>query len=307
MGGSGSSSDWVRDPDKSAIKLRQAEIKSVNTEFDTEVNAEINSLITVFNDRDYESIQTHIDEVQKALEKLVDGTMDIRYGGSVSKHTYVDGLSDIDTLAIINNTELADKTPGEVKDYFFNRLSERFPKTDIKKGQLAITLKYKNGTELQILPALKSGNGFKIALNDNEWIHTNPRKFVVALRSVNIMNNGKAIPVIKLAKSIISNLPDKRQIKGYHAEALAIEVFSAYQGQKKTKEMLKYFFKEASVKVLNPIKDKTGQSVHVDDYLGKSNSIERKMVSDSFAQISRKMQNADGGQIIDKWKEILNT
>jgi hypothetical protein len=306
MGGSGSNSEWVRDPNQSALKAREAENKTVNIQFETEIRAVINSILSAVNNRDVTSIQRHIEEVKNSIEKLIEGTIDIRYGGSVAKHTYVDGLSDIDTLAIINNSSLSDKSPTEVKQYFYNRLVERFPNTNIKIGNLAITLKYADGVKLQVLPALKTSTGFKIANSDNEWIKTNPEKFAIALRSVNITNSGKAIPVIKLAKSIISDLPERRQIKGYHVEALAIDIFSRYTGVKTSKEMLKHFFKEAADRVLNPIKDKSGQSTHVDDYLGNGSSIERKMVSDSFAQISRKMQNADGGQMIEKWNEIFN-
>ena len=50
--------------------------------------------------------------------------------------------------------------------------------------------------------------------------------------------------------------------------------------------MLKHFFTEGSKKVLTPIKDKSGQSIHVDNYLGDANSIKRKMVSDSMSTIS---------------------
>jgi hypothetical protein len=70
--------------------------------------------------------------------------------------------------------------------------------------------------------------------------------------------------------------------------------------------MLIHFFKNAANKVLTPIKDRTGQSIHVDEYLGENNSLKRNMISDSFEQIARKMQNADGSQIIEKWKDILN-
>ena len=178
MGGSGSSFDWVRNPSESASKLREAEINSISQEFETSVNADINNLLTNINNRDTEAIQKHIDEVKKAIETFIDGTIDIRYGGSVSKHTYVDGLSDIDTLAIINNSELSDKTPAEVKTYFLERLKERFPNTDIREGKLAVTLKYSDGVELQVLPALKTQTGFKIAYDDTNWNTTNPRNFV---------------------------------------------------------------------------------------------------------------------------------
>ena len=116
---------------------------------------------------------------------------------------------------------------------------------------------------------------------------------------------GKLIPVIKLAKSLISNFPESRKLSGYHTECLAIEVFKDYSGIKKPKEMLKYFFSEGAKSVLNPIKDKTGQSVHVDNYLNEANSLNRKMVADSMASISRRMHNADGSRDIRLWEQIL--
>lgn len=69
--------------------------------------------------------------------------------------------------------------------------------------------------------------------------------------------------------------------------------------------MLKHFFTEGAKCVLKPITDKTGQSTHVDDYLGPANSLQRKMVSDSMANIARKMQNADGSREIRIWEQIL--
>ena len=70
--------------------------------------------------------------------------------------------------------------------------------------------------------------------------------------------------------------------------------------------MLKHFFTEGSKWVLTPVRDKTGQSTHVDDYLEGSNSLKRKMVSDSMASIARKMQNADGSRDLRIWEQILN-
>lgn len=69
--------------------------------------------------------------------------------------------------------------------------------------------------------------------------------------------------------------------------------------------MLRHFFQTAAKLVLNLLQDKTGQSTHVDDYLGSQNSINRKMVSDSLAQIGRKIQNADAAKSKRSWDEIL--
>lgn len=308
MSGSGGSFP-KGDPDGYIRKFRVAESKTIDRGYDTLMNTLISDLLININSRDSDLIQQHLNNIKSAIESEIEGSIDIRYGGSVSKHTYVNGISDIDSLLILNNSSLEGKKPNEVLDYFYRRLLERLPNTKIKKGHLAVTIIYKDKTEIQILPAVKTKQGFKISSStDNaEWSNIiNPRKFLISLKAVNQMNLGKVIPTIKLSKLIISKLPKNRQISGYHTEALAVDVFAKYNGENNTKSMLLYFFDKASKFVLSPLKDKTGQSTHVDEYLGKSYSLERMMVSDSFAQISRKMQKADSIKIISLWKDILS-
>jgi hypothetical protein len=307
MGGSGGGGGSI-DPSEISRKVRQAEKQAHDQGFDSKINDEINDLLKDFNGRDYGAIQRHLETINNTLDSEIEGRIDLRYGGSVSKHTYVDGLSDIDALALIHNTDLADKSPEEVKQYFFDQLVQRLPDSKITMGTLAITIKYSDGVEVQILPATKHGDYFRIPNSKglNEWSHLiNPKAFAVSLRAVNQKTAGKLVPMVKLAKSIISSLPENRQLSGYHTEALAVDIFSRYTGVKTVKEMVKYFFDNASDAVHNPLKDKTGQSTHVDDYLGEPNSVERKMVSDSLAQIARKMSNADGRQSNRAWDDIL--
>jgi Second Messenger Oligonucleotide or Dinucleotide Synthetase domain len=311
MGGSGGGgwfSETSKSPEEIAKKIRDEEDKSKKDIFDTEVSNMIRNLLVNVNDRDTEVIQQHIKTITDAIHSEIDGTIDLRYGGSVSKHTYVNGLSDIDSLAILNNSELANSDPDTVKQYFYEKLKARLPNTDISIGNLAVTIKFKSGVEIQLLPAIKEGDGFKIpsSRRANEWSHViRPGDFAKALRYANTKQNGKLVPVIKIVKSIMATFADSRQISGYHVEALAIEVFNKYDGEKTPKYMLKHFFSDGAKSVLNPIKDKSGQSVHVDDYLKESNSLQRKMVSDSLATVARKMQNADGSRDMRFWEQIL--
>jgi hypothetical protein len=308
-GGGGYIFERSSSPEDIAKKIREQEARSQNIVFETEVTQLLRELLTYSNDRDVDSINTHLNTIKNALELGIDGSIDIRYGGSVSKHTYVDGLSDVDSLVILNKSELANFTPLQVKEYFAERLRERLPNTKIRTGDLAVTVKFASGYEIQLLPCIKQEHGIRIAssTNPNEWSHIlKPNKFVEALRYVNIKTSGKMVPLIKLAKNIVSSFPERRKLSGYHLEALAVEIFAKYTGENKPKAMLKHFFSEATKAVLSPIKDKSGQSIHVDNYLKEQNSIERKMVSDSLSSVSRKMQNADGSGDIRVWKEILN-
>ena len=191
---------------------------------------------------------------------------------------------------------------------FKNRLQQRLPYSDISIGNLAVTVKFTDGTEVQILPTIKTATGYKIAASDgsNNWSNViRPVRFIEKFTSVNRDNGNKVVPVIKLAKAIISTFPDKRQLSGYHTESVAIEAFKNYNGPQQPKAMLNHFFKEASKIVMNPITDSTGQSMHVDDYLGGRNSVDRQMVSDSLSQIERRMKNANANKNVNSWEKIF--
>jgi hypothetical protein len=303
MGGSGGG--FFPNPDINK-QLRESETQTRNQQFESEVSRIINLLLADYNNRDVSVIQGHLDTIKSALEQEIDGNVDILYGGSVAKHTYVDGISDIDALVLIDKSELKDKSPAEVKKYFFERLQARLPRTQIGQGNLAVTVEFRD-SEIQLLPAIRHESGFKIAdFTGNTWSAIKPIEFTRLLTGINQNNGGKVVPTIKLAKSIISELPESQRLSGYHVEAIAVEVFQKYQGSKKTKDMLKYFFDEASRQVLRPIRDTTGQSMHVDDYLGSVNSADRNRVSKSLDRISRRMKNADGAQSIDQWRDILD-
>ena len=69
--------------------------------------------------------------------------------------------------------------------------------------------------------------------------------------------------------------------------------------------MLQHFFEIAKNLVKSPIKDKSGQSVYVDEYLGRKDSIDRKQISIIFDRISRRMKNANSSASVEQWMEIL--
>jgi hypothetical protein len=305
MGGGGSHY-FSSDLDTLKEKLRASEGQTQNVKHETQVTGLLSAMLTEFNNRDHNAISAHLDEIKDALETDLEGTVDLLFGGSVAKHTYVDGLSDIDSLVILDSCELSDQSPQEAKEYFAQKLKERFPRAEIHEGNLAVTIRF-NDSEIQLLPAVSCDDHVKIAnRTGTDWSKIRPRRFTDALTRVNQEQGRKVIPVIKLAKAIIDTLPEKQKISGYHAESLAIEAFKAYQGSRELKPMLKSYFEQASSLVRQPIRDKTGQSVHVDDYLGPTNSLERRIVSDAFSRISRRMRNADNAASIDEWGKLFN-
>ena len=302
MAGSGGSYD----PSRIRSEIRELEREAERAEYEAEVNSALASLLAQANDRDAALIQTHLDSIKAAIEMEVDGFVELLFGGSVSKKTYVAGLSDVDALVVLNDSDLASKTPLEVRDYFVARLRERLPGTQVEPDGFAVCVRYSDGV-VQLVPVKRGqGDTYLLPSRDcSEWSRVRPRAFTDALTAVNRDMNGKVVPTIKLAKVALAGMPDERRPSGYHLESLAVEIFSNYDGAKTPKAMLMHFFSQAASRVLSPISDRTGQSRNVDDSLGVANSFERQVLSDGLGRIARRLQNADSAGSIEQWKRVL--
>ncbi len=310
MGGGGGVFGGNYTPEKYKEIIKESRESTQSAQFETTVNEAINERLAGYS-RDSEITREHLDEIKEIIEEDTIGTIEMRFGGSVSKHTYVDGLSDVDVLVIIDKSELSDSSPQEVLEYVKAKLTDANSQNieDIRVGKLAVTVKFSGGEEIQLLPAIRRGEGYRIvAQKGDKWSDIiRPDKFATKLTEVNQNCNGKVVPVVKLVKGILSQLPEDQQLYGYHIESIAIEVFKSYpdSNPKTPKAMLRYFFEKAKDVVKSPIEDKTNQSIHVDDYLGQKNSMERIRISYTLDRIARRMKNADEVGSVEEWESML--
>ena len=164
------------------------------------------------------------------------GSFDHLYGGSVAKHTYVAGLSDIDSLFLIDGSEMAGKSPDVVLTKMEGVLARALRgKAAVARGEMAVTVTYDDGTVIQLLPAMKTKEGklrVPSSRGTNRWSRIDPVAFQTALTGRNGECGGKLVPTIKLAKAIMGGLPEGRRLSGYHMEALAMAAFRGYSGGK---------------------------------------------------------------------------
>ena len=307
MGAGGGGGDiWPRDVGPDEL-LRKAISEEQRTSYQAKLNSYFQDLLSDFNNRDVDKINTHLETIKSALIKENIGSINLVYGGSIKKHTYVDGLSDVDILALIDNTALIGASPRQVLEYFAERLRERLPNTEIRIGALAVTVRFSDGHEIQVLPAVSTKTGIRISNADGtDWSAViRPDKFARKLTSVNQSNSGKVVPIIKLYKAINAQLPKDERLSGYHIESLAINAFQNYKGNLSYKDMLLHLAEYTSKAVLNPIADKTGQSIHVDDYLGEAGSYERRKVGAAHGRIAARMRLADAEASLERWKELV--
>lgn len=308
MGGSGGFLYRYK-PDQIKQMVEEAAIKTRSEEFEVEVSDRLSELLIEYNDRDVEKIRSYLNKIKELLQEDIEGTVDLRFGGSITRHTYVDGLSDVDCLVHLKDPALQSMSPKDVLQYFKEKIEQRLGRfVDVSVGNLAVTIEYPDGTKIQLLPAIDRGAGVVIpASRGDTWSNViRPDRFAERLTEVNQACNSKVVPAIKLVKGITNKLlPGEHHLTGYHIESLAIEVFKTYTGRMTIKAMVERFFEGVKDLVIRTIKDKTGQSVHVDDYLGGENSQLRRAISNDLDNISRKIKNANTRAETSAWLEAI--
>jgi hypothetical protein len=309
MGGSGGGGTFYsRTPDEARRQVRDAEDKTTVAAFESTLSRTLGDLLGNYNSRDHNMVEERLVDLKDALGSEIEGSLDQLFGGSVAKHTYVDGLSDIDSLIFINDTSLVGKKPQAVLAKMEKILKKKLGvEAEVSHGRMAVTVTFRDGMVIQLLPAMKTdGAHVHVPSSRTEnWSKINPVTFQAALTKRNAECGGKLIPTIKLAKAIVGQLPEAQRISGYHMESLAISAFRGYEGPKTTAAMLPTFFERSKELILSLIRDRTGQSIHVDAYLGENNSVARQTMSHVLGRLSRRMRNATAAGSTEQWRTLF--
>ena len=252
------------------------------------------NMLVQYKRRNGKAVERHLKGVCDVLRREGD-VVQTKFGGSVQKGTYVTGLSDVDVLLIVNQSTLKNKPPSKVIKYVGDTIQRQLPKNPVYKGKLAVTVNYADKTEIQILPAIRTTIGFRLAEpGSKKWSNVaHPERFADRLIKVNSARDGRVVPVIKFVKALSRCLITDSSIKisGYHMESLAMDAFKGYQGPLDSRSMLVHFLEHSMKAVKSPITDSTGQSKYVDEDLGSANSKLRKQASMFFGQMRDKVNS----------------
>ena len=305
MGGGGgqapisrSNSDWLQ----SVRNVNRDKYEADTNELLQDVSAEVGT-------KDDRAIHDHLEVLKEKLRNDLSEAVEIRFGGSLKKHTYVDGVSDVDALVTLSREEMGDISPREALTRIRDLIQERLPDTHLEVGRMAVTVKYSDGLELQLLPAIRRGDRVQVPSGDTEWSPlAAPDKFASELARMNASRSFLVVPVIKLFKAIQdAKLPESVRLSGYHVESLAMEAFGPYDGPLERKAMLEYFVDFASSRVLRPSVDSTGQSRHVDERMGPQGSQTRKTSAAYLARLHNRMEAANRARDKDAWLSLFGS
>ena len=301
MGGGGSSG--YHDVDARLVR-QEAERRLAEQELLADVNDYLADLLREYNDRDAETIKERLDEILEAIGEEIRDVDRLLFGGSIAKHTYINGLSDVDALVVIAGD--AGDSPEETLEAFADAIRAALPggsNLEVSVGNLAVTISYADGTYIQLLPARERNGVLSIASEDGSgWRDVRPQKFAEKLTEVNQSTGGGVVPAVKLAKGLLDRLPESQRLTGYHVEAIAVDAFRDYDGATNRPSMLRHLLDHAANAVLRPTADITGQSVRIDDHLGSAGSSHRKAIA---ASIRRMVSRIDGAASVEDYKDLF--
>ena len=262
---------------------------------DDRFNEYCEALLAQYTRSNQQAVTRHLESLRNSLRSQGNHVVQTMFGGSVRRGTDIAGLSDVDALLIVNESSLRNRPPAEVIAYVRDVIQRQFIFNPVRAGNLAVTVNYSDGTEIQLLPSIRtSSGGVRIAEpGSNGWSNViRPEIFAGELSAVNQTNHGSVTPTIKLAKAIADChiTRQARKISGYHMESLAIDAFRNYQGTRDPKAMLDHLLTHSMTAVMKPIVDSTGQSRLVAEYLGPAQSKRREGARTHFGQMRGKVR-----------------
>lgn len=306
MGGGGGG--YRVGPDDIDEIKREVDQRTERSMAEAEINELLSRELTRINFRDTEATSRLLDAIAEALGDEIEFQR-LGFGGSIAKHTYVDGLSDVDSLLYFHGEDVQGMSPADLRDHLAETLQANLPKGDvenIRPGNLAVTITYTDGTEIQLVPIRETrDHSTQISSADgSHWKSIEPHKFAQDLTRVNQEQAGAVVPAIKLAKGIIDSLPEQAHLSGYHVEALAVAAFTGYKGPHTPREMLTHLFSSAVEGIKRPISDSTGQSRHIDEDFGAANSAARQRASQELDRVASQMKDAANAE---QWRALLGS
>jgi len=235
------------------------------------------------NKKEIYLVQKRINKIDKILKKNF--KIELILSGSVTKHTYVHGLSDIDILV-----NLREESPKSINPKMVQERIKNILKTDFKtENDLeAINILVDKKIKIQLVPViLKDKDIFFPSKGGKKWIKILPQRFSNQLKKRDDKLCKKLSTLIRIIKIInVEEIASKNRLKNHHIEVLAYLYSLKNPGEENILNWLHDFFLYAKDRVKEKVRDTSNQFTFVDNYLGKPKNKRRKEVSKNLEEVS---------------------
>lgn len=255
-------------------------------------------------------VATRQNSVRGSLDWKLD-MLDSFLSGSYSRSTMIAPLknSDIDIFIVLNSKYFYDYSgPTSVLDLVRRKLLETYPRTPkVSRNWQAVTITF-NDFLVDVVPSFnRKGGGYLIPDSITEkWVATNPKIHVDRCSLLNIANQWRLVPLIKMLKQW--NRSNGEFFRSFHLEVLCYEIFSL-QTITSFQEWLDHFFNKAEelVKTKNP--DPSWFNPDVGSYINQQNinvavsKIQKAKEKSNSALLNELLWYHD--RAISEWRSIL--
>jgi hypothetical protein len=256
--------------------------------------------------RELEPVRARLRRIRDAVRPDDDRTwIELLLGGWIGKPAHLAGLTDTDAVVVLGAPAVGDIEPASLPKELAARLgaARLDPAASIATDRLAVTVAYPDYTRLRLLPAVGRDDDVRMAdATGDGWFGIGPRFFATELLAADARADHRLIPMIRLTELVLAGYPQDRQLDGYHVETLAIAVYRGYSGPWSYDVMLRHFFMAAASAVLRPLVNSSGESLHIDDALGPSDSERRRGAADLLAATARQVSDARG---LEAWERLI--
>lgn len=235
--------------------------------------------------------------------------------GSIPKSTALKEV-DVDVMVALHyGKHVKDKTPQEVLQEVRDSLSERDMATSTRKNGQAVTLYYKSGPHVDIVPVSRSVNNDDEVTHYNvpnikigKWIKSKPKRHSAKIESSASKHGQNFRKIIKMIKWW--NLIHGNYLQSYHIEVLAIKVFNNFGELNDLPWYIYQFFEKAKPLLKESLWYSVG---YVDNYLTSQKRDELLTRIDTATNKSRDAwlatydDNNDDKKAIGLWKQIFGS
>ena len=196
--------------------------------------------------------------------------------GSYAKQTQIRPTTDIDIFIVLDSSYWINENiqlPRKLLILLFRNIKRTYPRTKIRNDGQAITLKYQDMFNVDVVPAFKSTENTYIIpnLKTQSWITCNPKSQMDFLTDINNKMRMTLKPLIKMVKCW--NLRYKVNIKSFHLELLVASSVVNISDNEREQFISSYpfallnFFHYACHSINDPMYDEVHE--RIDSYLDK--------------------------------------